>query len=65
MGYSGSQHTDVSFFSFSPIKTATALGARGLAILRDTDDDAGDDDEDVDAPRDQLSFAPHCRVGIV
>ena len=34
MGYTGSRYANVSFFSFGPIKTATALGG-GLAILRE------------------------------
>ncbi|KAL3823287.1 hypothetical protein ACHAXA_003435 [Cyclostephanos tholiformis] len=34
LGYAGSRHANVSFFSFGPIKTGTALGG-GLAILRD------------------------------
>ncbi|KAL3756911.1 hypothetical protein ACHAWU_005915 [Discostella pseudostelligera] len=34
VGYTGSRHANISFFSFGPIKTATALGG-GLAILRE------------------------------
>ena len=32
LGYTGSDHADISFFSFGPIKTATELGG-GLSIL--------------------------------
>ena len=55
MGYAGSEHANVSFFSFGPIKTATALGG-GLAILReigdDDDDDGGGGGGSVDGRRD-------------
>ncbi len=34
IGYSGSPHVDVQFFSFGTIKTATALGG-GIAVLKD------------------------------
>jgi alkyldihydroxyacetonephosphate synthase len=56
LGYAGSEHANVSFFSFGPIKTATALGG-GLAILREIGDHDDNDDDDggggsVDGRRD-------------
>ena len=44
-GYSGSHYANISFFSFGPIKTATALGG-GLAILRNTTTTTDKDGED-------------------
>ena len=35
LGYAGSKYANISFFSFGPIKTGTALGG-GIALLRDT-----------------------------
>ncbi|KAL9182467.1 hypothetical protein ACHAXT_013119 [Thalassiosira profunda] len=50
LGYTGSEFADISFFSFGPIKTATALGG-GVAVIRQTNRSGGDTNSDEIAER--------------